>query len=96
MYEGNPTALYPHVHIMNGQIPISSNIIESQGNDAIVFHSSGIAPGSSATFLNISVNGKAPSVSTTFLINSNNGNAPNTSNNGIAPNSNGNAPLPPP
>ena len=33
MYEENPTSLYPHVHIVNNPIPISSNITESQGND---------------------------------------------------------------
>ena len=31
MYQGNPTLLYPHVHIVNNPNPISSNITESQG-----------------------------------------------------------------
>ena len=92
MYEENPTSLYPHVHIVNSPIPISSNITESQGNDPIVFHFSGNAPQSSI----VSTDGNAPSTSSAFWNNSIDGNAPDTSNNGNAPNSNGNAPLPPP
>ena len=92
MYEENPTSLYPHVHIVNNPIPISSNITESQGNDPNVFHSSGNAPLNSIA----STHGNAPNTSSAFWNNSIDGNAPNTSNNGNAPNSNGNAPLPPP
>ena len=44
MYEERPTSLYPHVHIVNNPIPISSSITELQGNDPNVFHSSGNAP----------------------------------------------------
>ena len=33
MYEENPTSLYPHVHIVNNPMPISSNVAESLGND---------------------------------------------------------------
>ena len=106
MYEENPTSLYPHVHIVNNPMPISSNITESQGNDPNVLHSSGNAPlksivsthrnapSTSSTFLNNSNNGNAPSTSTTVLKNSINGHAPNTSNNGNVPHSNGSAPLP--
>ena len=92
MYEENPTLLYPHVHIVNNPIPISSNITESQGNDPNVFLSSGIAPLNSI----VSTQGNAPSTLSTSWSNSIGGNAPNTSNNGKAPNSNENAPLPPP
>ena len=92
MYEENPTSLYPHVHIVNNPIPISSNITESQGNDPNVFHSSGNAPLNSI----ISTPGNAPSTSSAFWINSFDGIAPNTSNNRNAPNSNGNALLLPP
>ena len=89
MYEENPTSLYPHVHIVNNRVPISSNITESQGNDPNVFHSSGNAPSNSF----VSTHGNAPSTSSAFWNNSIDGNA---SNNGNAPNSNGNALLPPP
>ena len=92
MYEQNPTSLYPHVHIVNNPIPISSNITESQGNDSNVFHSSGNAPLNSI----ISTHGNAPSTSNACWNNSSDGNAPNISNHGNAPNSKGNAPLPPP
>ena len=85
MYEENPTSLYPHVHIVNNPIPISSNITESQGKDPNVFHSSGNAPLNSI----FSTHGKAPSTSSAFWNNNIDGNAPNISNNG-------NAPLPPP
>ena len=89
----NPTSLYPHVHIVNNSIPISSSITtKPQGNDPNVFHSSGNAPLNSI----VSTHGNAPSTSSAFLNNSVNANAPNTSNNGNAPNSNGSAPLPPP
>ena len=91
-YEENPTSLYTQVHIMNKPFPISSNITESQRNDANVFLSSGIAPLDS----NVSTYGSAPSTSSAFWNNSFDGNAPNTPNNENAPNSNGNAPLPPP
>ena len=40
MYEENPNSLYPHVHIVNNPIPISSNITESQENNPNVYHSS--------------------------------------------------------
>ena len=40
MCDKNPTSLYQYVHIVNNPIPINSNIIESQGNDPNVFHSS--------------------------------------------------------
>ena len=92
MYEENPTSLYPHVHIVNNPIPISSNMTEPQGNDPNVFHSSGNAPLNSI----VSTHGNAPSTSSVFWNNSNDGNAPTTSNKGNAPNNNGNAPLPPP
>ena len=92
MYEENTTSLYPHVHIVNNPIPISSNITESQGNDPNVFHSSGNAPLNSI----VSTHVNAPSISSAFWNNSIDGNAPNTSNNGNAPNSNGIAPLTPP
>ena len=91
-YEENPTSLYTQVHIMNKPFPSSSNITESQGNDANVFHSSGIAPLHSI----VSTYGNAPSTSSAFWNNSFDGNAPNTPNNANASNSNGNAPLPPP
>ena len=64
MYEENPTSLYPHVHVVNNPIPISSNIPESQGNDPNVFHSSGNAPLNSI----ISTHGNAPSTSNVFGI----------------------------
>ena len=89
MFEGNPTSMYPHVHIVNNPIPISSKTSESQAIDPNVFHSSGNAPLTSI----ISTQGNAPSTSRTFLKNSVEGNVPNTSNNGNVPNSNGNAPL---
>ena len=89
MYEENPTSLYPHVHIVNNPIQISSNITESQGNDPNVFHSSGNAPLNSI----VSTRGNAPSTSSAFWNNSIDGNTPNTSNNGNAPNANGSAPL---
>ena len=92
MYEENPTSLYPHVHIVNIPMPISSNITESQGKDPNVFHSSGYSPANSI----VSPHGNAPSTSSAFWNSSSDGNAPNTSNNGNAPNSNGNAPLTPP
>ena len=92
MYEENPTSLYPHVHIVNNPILISSNITEPQGNDPNVFHSSGNAPLNSI----VSAHGNAPSTSSVFWNNIIDGNAPNTSNNGNAPNNNGNAPLHPP
>ena len=92
MYEENPTSSYPHGHIVNNPIPISSTISESQGNDPNVFHSSGNAPLNSI----VSTHGNAPSTSSAFWTNSIDGNAPNTSNSGYAPNINGNAPLPPP
>ena len=47
MYEEKSISLYPHVHIVNNPIPISSNITESQGIDPNVFHSSGNAPNTS-------------------------------------------------
>ena len=43
MHEENPTSLYPHVHIVNNPIPISSTKTEPQENDPNVFHSSGNA-----------------------------------------------------
>ena len=89
MYEGNPTPLDPQVHIMNNPIPVSSNITESHGIDADVFHSSGNAPLNSF----VSTHGNVPSTSTTFLNKSFNG---NISDNGNAPNNNGNVPLPSP
>ena len=92
IYEENPTFLYPHVHIVNDPLPISSSITESLGNDPNVFHSSGNAPLNSI----VSTHGNAPSTSSAFWNNSIDGNFPNTSNNGKAPNNNGNAPLPPP
>ena len=91
MYDENPTSLYPHVHIVNNPIPISSDITESQGNDPNVFHSSGNAPLNSI----VVTQGNVPSTSSAFWNNSFDGNALNTSNNGNAPNSNRNAPLPP-
>ena len=107
-YEENPTSLYPHVHIVNNPLSISSNITESQGNDFIVFHSSGNVPlnsnvsthgntpSTSSTLLNNSIHGNSPSTLTVFLNNSFQGNATSTSNNGNVPNSSGNAPLRPP
>ena len=92
MYEENPTSYYPHVHIVNNPISISSSMTESQGNYPNVFHSSGNAPMISI----VSTQGNAPSTSSAFWNNSIEGNALNTSNNGNAPNSNGNNPLPPP
>ena len=92
MYEENPTSFYPHVHIVNNPILISSNITESQGNDPNVFHSFGNAPLNSI----VSTHGNALSTSCAFWKNSLDENAPNTSNNGNAPNNNGNPPLPPP
>ena len=92
MYEENPTSLYPHVHIVNNPIPISSNITESQGLDPNVFHSPGNAPLNSI----VSTQGNAPSTSSAFWNNGFDGNAPNTSKNGNAPNSIGNAALLPP
>ena len=92
MYEEIPTSLYPHVHIVNNPIPISSNITESQGNDPNVFRSSGNAPLNST----VSTHGNAPITSSAFWNNSIDGNAPNSSNKGNAPNSSGIAPLPPP
>ena len=92
MHEEDPTSLYPHVHIVNNPIPISSNITQSHGNDPNVFQSSGNAPLNSI----VSTHGNAPSTSSAFWNNSIHGNAPNTFNNGNAPNSNGNAPSPPP
>ena len=92
MYKENPISLYPHVHVVNNPITISSNITESQGNYPDVFHSSGNAPPNSI----VSTHGNVPCASNSFLNNSINGNAPNTPNKGNAPNSNGNAPLPPP
>ena len=83
MYEEDPTSLYPHVHTVNNPIPISSNITESQGNDANVFHSSGNAPLNSI----VNIHGNAPSTSSAFWNNSIDKNAPNSSNNGNAPNS---------
>ena len=91
-YEENPTSLYPHVHIVNNPIPISSNITESQENDPNVFHSSGNAP----LYSIVSTHGNAPSTSSAFWNNSSDGNAPNTSKNGNAPSNNGYTPLPPP
>ena len=63
-YEENPTSLYPHVHIVNNSIPISSNITESKGKDLNVFHSSRNAP------LNpiVSFHGNAPSIEVLFSI----------------------------
>ena len=92
MYEENPTSLYPHVHIVNNPIPISTNITESQGNGPNVFHCSGNGPLKSI----VSTHWNAPSTSSSFLNISINGNAPNNSKNGNAPNSNGNEQLPPP
>ena len=92
MYDKNPTSFYPHVHIVNNPIPITSNITEPQGNDPNVFHSSGNAPLNSI----VNTHGNAPSSSSSFLNNCINGNAPITSNNGKAPNTKGIAPLPPP
>ena len=63
MYEENPILLYPHVHIVNNPIPISSIITESQGNDPNVFHSSGNAPMNSI----VSTHGNAPSTSSFFF-----------------------------
>ena len=91
-YEESPTSFYPHLHIENNPIPISSDITESQGNDPIMFHSSRNAPLTSV----VSTHGNAPITSSAFWNNSIDGNAPNTSNNGKAPNSNVNAPIPPP
>ena len=91
MYEENPTSLYPHVHMVNNPIRISSNITGPQGNDPNVFHSSGSAPQNSI----VTTHGNAPGTSSAFWNNSIDGNAPNTSDNGNAPNSNGNAPLTP-
>ena len=62
MYEENPTSLYPHVHIVINQIPVSSNITESQGNDPNVFHSQGNAPLNSIVI----THGNAPSTSSVF------------------------------
>ena len=87
MYEKNPTSFYPHVHLVNNPIPISSNITESQGHDPDMFHTSGNTPLNSI----VSTHRNAPTISNTFLKKSTNGNAPI---NGNASNSNGNAPLP--
>ena len=65
MYEEKPTSLYPHVHIVNNAIPISSSKTESQGNDPNVYHSSGNAPLNSIVI----THPNAPSTSTTFLNN---------------------------
>ena len=92
MSEESPTSLYPHVHILNNRMPVSSNISESLRIDPSVFHSSGNAPPSSI----VSTHGNAPSTSSTFMNNRNNENTPHISNNGNVPNSNGNAPVPPP
>ena len=89
MYKENPISMYPHVHVVNNPIPISSNITESQGKYPNVFHSSGNAPPNSI----VSTHGNVPRASSSFLNNSINGNAPNTPNKGNAPNCNGNAPL---
>ena len=62
MYEENTTSLYPHVHIVINQIPVSSNITESQGNDPNVFHSPGNAPLNSIVI----THGNAPSTSSVF------------------------------
>ena len=40
----NSTSLYPHAHIANNPMPISSSITESLGNDPSVFCFSGITP----------------------------------------------------
>ena len=90
MYEENPTALYPRVHIVNNPISISKNITESTGIDPNVFHSSRNAALNSI----VSTHGNAPSTSSALWNNSIDGNAPNTSANENAPNSSGNAPLP--
>ena len=92
MYEKNPTSFYPHVHLVNNPIPISSNITESQGHDPNVFHTSGKTPLKSI----VSTHGNAHSIPNNFVKKSINGNAPNTTFNGNASNSKGNAPLPPP
>ena len=90
-YEENPTSLYPHEHIVNNPIPISSNTPESQGKDPNVFHFSGNAPFNSL----VRTHRIAPSTSSTFWKTSINGNEPNTLNNEKVPNSNGIAALPP-
>ena len=64
MYEKNPTSLYPHVHIVNNPIGSSSNITESQGNQPIVFRSSGNGPLNSI----FSTHANTPSTSSTFGI----------------------------
>ena len=92
MYEESPSSLYPHVHIVNNPIPISSNTTESQGKDPNVFHSSGNSPLNSI----VSTHGNAPSTSIAFWNNTIDGNSPNTSNNGNATHSNENASLPQP
>ena len=92
LYEENPNSFYPHVHIVNNPIPISSNITESQGKDPNVFHSSGNAPLISI----VNTHRNDPSTSSAFWNNSIDGNAPNAFYNGKAPNANGNVPVPPP
>ena len=79
IHEENPTSLYPHVHIVNNRIPISSNMTESQRNDPNVFLSSGNPPlisivithgnvsSTSSTFWNNSIDGKVPNTSTEML-----------------------------
>ena len=92
MYDENPTSFYPHVHIVNNPIPISSNMTESQENEPNMFH----------TLENARLNAivtshwNALSTSTNFLNNSIDGNAPNTFSNRYAPNSNGTVPSSPP
>ena len=75
MYEDIRTSLYPHVHIVSNPFPISSSISEPQGNDPIVFRSSGNAPLNSI----VSTHAIAPSTSSTCLNNCSNGHAPKTS-----------------
>ena len=75
IHEEKPTSLYPHVHIVNNPIPISTNMTECQTNHPNVSLSSGNAPLISI----VNTHGNDFSTSSTFWNNSIDGNAPNTS-----------------
>ena len=91
MYEHNPNHLYPQVHIVSNQMPISSNLSERLGNDPDLVYALFKVP---LNFI-ASTHGNAPSTPSLFLNNSINGNARNTSFNGNGTNNDRNAPSPP-
>ena len=91
VYEENPNQLYPRVHIVNNEMPISSKLTGPLGNDPnVVCPLDDVLPN-----FNASTHGKAPRFSSTFLNNKISGKSPNISDYGNAPNNDGRAPLPP-